>query len=326
MNRGYIGDISDPRINSDYGSKYLYTIDVESFELKKSQGFYDLTDKEMNNILSGYTGLMTEAYLDIYPEEVEYFWYSNVIVVGDYKYVVGEIYENGNYYGVLLKLDSEDEIVWYKKDQKINTHYFDVTTSSNEYIAVVSYTDTVPIGYARTPDKVQTSIIIYDKDGNIYETHNVADEIGVENVDITQIATFGNEVVAQAFATDNNGTLSSYVIKYTLHYAIKTDIKDEGNIEVAEYAKNGEEVTFIVTPSEGFEIDYIKVTDNKGNTIVFTDYKFTMPSSDVIIEVKFKEKIENPNTISKSILITTLFAVTTLFVSYKSLKKTYWLK
>lgn len=76
---------------------------------------------------------------------------------------------------------------------------------------------------------------------------------------------------------------------------IETKVNGEGTVDVVETSKYGEEVIFVVTPKEGYELGEVKVTDAKGNVLKFTDYKFTMPNADVLIEVSFIEK-KNPDT------------------------------
>lgn len=52
-------------------------------------------------------------------------------------------------------------------------------------------------------------------------------------------------------------------------------------------AKVGDIITFETTPNEGYVLNSVTVTDENGNDIVYTDYKFTMPAADVVIEAKF---------------------------------------
>lgn len=56
-----------------------------------------------------------------------------------------------------------------------------------------------------------------------------------------------------------------------------------------------EEVEFSITPKDGYVLDHVVVTDSNNKEIVFTDYKFRMPSSDVTIYAKFR-KMTNPAT------------------------------
>ena len=68
------------------------------------------------------------------------------------------------------------------------------------------------------------------------------------------------------------------------------------------------------TDKEGYVLGVVKVTDKDGNVLTFTDYKFTMPSSDVTIEATFLP--ENPETSDLITYIILLFGLTTLFIIY----------
>ena len=74
-------------------------------------------------------------------------------------------------------------------------------------------------------------------------------------------------------------------------------VKTDGNgtvVATKNEAGYGEEVTFTITPNEGYVLGVVKVTDANGNVVTFTDYTFTMPNADVTIEVTFY--VENPET------------------------------
>lgn len=111
-------------------------------------------------------------------------------------------------------------------------------------------------------------------------------------------------------------TMSAEDIVYTI--TTKTD--GNGTITPStETEHSGNEVTFIVTPNEGFELKEVKVTDANGNTITFTDYKFTMPDANVVIEAIFVA--ENPET--SDILILACIAIIFLGITltYINIKK-----
>lgn len=68
---------------------------------------------------------------------------------------------------------------------------------------------------------------------------------------------------------------------------------EHGTVTVSpEKAKNGQTVTIITKPDEGYQVGKVTVTDKSGNTIKVTNkgdgvYTFTMPNSDVEVEVTF---------------------------------------
>ena len=97
--------------------------------------------------------------------------------------------------------------------------------------------------------------------------------------------------------------------------------KDDGNGKVTsskEKAESGESILFTVTPNKDYELKEVKVTDAYGNTITFTEYTFTMPTSDVIIEATFVPV--NPDT-SDIFIIASITIVIGTLISYLNIKK-----
>ncbi len=90
----------------------------------------------------------------------------------------------------------------------------------------------------------------------------------------------------------------------TVTYAVSVpEATTGGSVTVSpkNAAKNAT-VTITVKPDEGYELDKLTVTDSKGKEVALTDkgngkYTFTMPGSNVKIEVSFKEiaeQVTNP--------------------------------
>ena len=91
-----------------------------------------------------------------------------------------------------------------------------------------------------------------------------------------------------------NGTMPT-IQKYSFVYNVETKENDNGTILVDKtISKTGEEITYVVEPKKGFRLDKVIITDEAGNVIEIKDNKFTMPSSNVIIEAVFV--VDNPNT------------------------------
>ncbi len=91
----------------------------------------------------------------------------------------------------------------------------------------------------------------------------------------------------------------SQFLYYELPYIVKTKTDGNGTVEADHVdAEDGIEVKFTVKPKEGYVLGEVKVTDQNGNIITFTDYTFTMPSADVTIEASFIPipKEDNPET------------------------------
>ena len=101
--------------------------------------------------------------------------------------------------------------------------------------------------------------------------------------------------------TDGNGTISTKKIK----------------------AESGEEIMFTITPKEGYILSEVKVIDDNGNILTFTDNTFTMPSSDVTIEATFVP--ENPNTKDVAIVCCFIIIALGIFLTIRNIRKIKWL-
>ena len=101
----------------------------------------------------------------------------------------------------------------------------------------------------------------------------------------------------------------NHQVYYLYHTIVPKITEGKGNIEVASKGKPGEPVTFTVTPEEGYTLGIIKVTTADGEVLTFTDYTFTMPTSDVTIEATFIAA--NPKTADIAISIILMVALAT---------------
>ena len=98
--------------------------------------------------------------------------------------------------------------------------------------------------------------------------------------------------------TPGGGSSSGYSVSVPASSSIRG-----GSITVSpRSADKGDTVTITVKPDDGYELDTLTVTDSKGKEVALTDkgngkYTFTMPGSNVKIEVSFKEiaeQVTNP--------------------------------
>ena len=95
----------------------------------------------------------------------------------------------------------------------------------------------------------------------------------------------------------------------------------KGKIQVINKQKPGEPVEFVIRPDEGYVLGLVKVTDANGNTVVFTQNRFTMPTADVIIEVEFL--VANAKTADIAIIgvsIIAIIAAGIVFTQYRKIK------
>ena len=118
------------------------------------------------------------------------------------------------------------------------------------------------------------------------------------------------------------------IINYNIIYDIEIKTDDNGEVKASKVQSNGGElIEFEVIPKEGYVLDSVKVTDKDGNVLVFTDYKFTMPYADVIIEASFKKEIINPNTLTGIATLTlVVVSLITLIITIKNIKKINWIR
>lgn len=110
-------------------------------------------------------------------------------------------------------------------------------------------------------------------------------------------------------------------------FIYKITAKTDGNGSIkpsSDTESTGNEVTFTVTPNKGYVLGEVKVIDEDGNVITFTDYKFTMPNANVVIEATFVPS--NPDTADRNIIIAVILIIVGTFVIITSNKKVSWLK
>lgn len=106
-------------------------------------------------------------------------------------------------------------------------------------------------------------------------------------------------------------------------YDIIPKVEGKGTIEVINSSAPYKDVTFKVTPEEGYVLGVVKVTDTDGNVLVFTKDTFTMPNADVTIEAVFVPK--NPNTSDVGAMAFIFGAILVVLVTYVNYRKLKWL-
>ncbi len=194
--------------------------------------------------------------------------------------------------------------------------------TNDQYIIVYGITDST----INKDKEDKGDIIIYDYNGNLIKT--------VKGVQAKTLALNEKELIyteggiglcnLSYFENENNCYTKAYHAVYKLVYDITTTIKEgKGKINVVPFAQSGEGITVEIKPDEGYELGEAIVTDANGNKIKFTDYKFTMPSDDVLIEARFVKAKTNPET--KDTIITTaillfILSLIVIIVERKNIK------
>lgn len=101
------------------------------------------------------------------------------------------------------------------------------------------------------------------------------------------------QALVNIYKLDGSGTDTPLIVVDDNEYTITVADVENGTVEAsATAAKKGTEITLTITPAEGYLIDALTVKDADGKDVEVKDNKFTMPASNVIVSVTFKEKEE----------------------------------
>ena len=289
--------------------------------LEEVTNYEDVPEEKIYEITHNHQDYISENWYNHIPDGLDDLYIGNQYNDNEGNiYLAGDFCKGSTWRGFVAKLDKNKNLLWYKTSE-VNTHYYDIDGVSADFIVVVAYEDDVLLGEPRNLDSVKSNLLVYDKDGNLLETHDVAKEMGVGAADISHVLSFSDCLTLQAWAYDENGVLSSYLIKYTPSYEIKTE-SPHGMVTINHLAKSGEEVELTVTPDLNYMIKDIVVTDLYGNVIPVTNNRFIMPSGNVIVKVSFTPLV-NPNTGMNGVLVILVLAVSVVsgFYFIRKLKK-----
>lgn len=87
-------------------------------------------------------------------------------------------------------------------------------------------------------------------------------------------------------------------------YTITVDTLQNGSVTAdKQTAKANETVTLTVSPTEGFKLENLTVTDANGKPVTVTNNTFTMPASNVTVSASFK-KVEDPTPETYNVKVT----------------------
>ena len=175
----------------------------------------------------------------------------------------------------------------------------------DKYVVAIGLSESTMMGNTN-PTSLGNDIVVYDLEGNLLQTietegsyvflNEITSGFVATHVETCKDVEDITDAGADPFISEAQGEQGSYYTvctynteAYYLPLNIETKVRGEGKgtIEAVKNGRRGEEITFKVTPQEGFVLGEVLVTDKNGNTIVFTDYTFTMPNADVTIEAIF---------------------------------------
>lgn len=221
----------------------------------------------------------------------------------------------------IIRLDENDKTLWEKEYPDYLFVYNPQVV--NKYI--------VAVGVKKVEDDTQKEIIILDMNGNIVQTIVNDDPFIITGGNYNFMVNNVDESSEYCPIAPHSSTRTAPAIKCYKHWQkvyyiplnISTKVEGKGKIEVVNSARNGEEVTFKITPEEGYVLGVVKVTDANGNVLTFTSNTFTMPSSDVTIEATFIP--ENPETSDIKIIVLSVILIIGSIIGFINFKKVKWL-
>lgn len=221
----------------------------------------------------------------------------------------------------IIRIDEDNKTLWEKEYPNYLFVYNPQVV--NKYI--------VAVGVKKVEDDTQKEIIILDMNGNIVQTIVNDDPFIITGGNYNFMVNNVDESSEYCPIAPHSSTRTAPAIKCYKHWQkvyyiplnISTKVEGKGKIEVVESAHNGEQVTFKITPEEGYVLGVVKVTDADGNVLTFTSNTFTMPSSDVTIEATFV--LENPNTADIKIILLSIVLIVGSVIGFINFKKVKWL-
>lgn len=241
----------------------------------------------------------------------------------------------------LMAIDKDGKELWYKIVGTPQDDYHEAVVKNykNDNVLVVEE-ERYDRGFGSTAEAGVASIVYlleYSPSGELVKREKIY-EGTKEMWFYNGISTSKNGIVLlgesylqsedYVYENDPNPTDGWYSIilykTWPTVFNIKTVVNGKGEIEVVDNAILGQSITCKIKPKLGYELDSVIVTDVKGAKLEFHDYTFTMPRSDVTIEVNFKPIIVvNPETkdIIKIAFVLLIIAFITVITQYKKIIK-----
>ncbi len=214
----------------------------------------------------------------------------------------------------LIRIDKNKNVLWRKEFADYKGIY-DLKTYGKD-IYIVAYKE-------MNNDATNSDLIKINENGEIEKVilpQKALDGININDKHIIISAgTYGACFVENVFDTPSECKSAIRHTVYSIEYDIVSKITGKGQVVVSTSSFSHKGVTFEVVPEKGYVLSEVKVTDEFGNVIKFTDYKFTMPSANVLIEAVFVP--DNPNTGSFISYIAIVFGGITFITTYLLIQK-----
>ncbi len=308
-------------------------------EIGYAEVFFITTNPNGGYIIGDYT---QSSIVRVYDEEFNLNWSTtNSNTNSNYTYVNDAVVDkNGNIIIIgtyanssgrkayISKYDAKGNLQWQKEYGSIKETFNAIKIDENDNYKVVG-------GKKVNTTNVQLSeaiIVTYDSEGNIVSDASYSHKKGAWFYGMDYKTESAYVYVGTSFEHGTSMADNILIVYNTDFYIydIFSKVEGKGTIEVVETSAAGEKITFKVTPEEGYVLGKVRVTDANGNVVTFTDYTFTMPSSDVTIEVTFiKEETteeKNPETADILVIYFVITALVSIVLLLSSKKKLNWIK
>lgn len=329
-------EITIPTISGNENLLYHFDKDLESY--KESTG----TEKRMEK----YYPKMYEAMMLIEEIESDYERFISFDINTKDEKVFGGyasdcslapnslnlLHERLSYcpsYGYIEVYDENNKLLWAEEyeeyDTIINTKFVD------QYIVAIGikYTDICPRSTYGSCEKITSDILIFDEYGNLVQKISGNEDKYIlispseSGFAVNKTSGYCSIEKAADLIEDDYSDCEITLETYYLPRKIETKITGKGSIDIVSVAHAGEEITYEIKPENNYFLESVKITDKNGNEVIVTDNKFTMPQSDVLIEVVFSISIKNPETKDIAIITAVLalaIGLGLLIINYKKLK------
>lgn len=285
---------------------YLYNnkiyLSITKDNLLASNNIYEI-DESLNikeSPFSSYESIkdiLRESYYLIKYNDISYTYNSGTTLNNTY-ILVGSKKEG----------EAEESIISFYDDTNL------LNTISNpkylNYQKVLIIKDTISI---LAQDRDNNSYLIFlNNDGTVLSEHKL-------DYPFTDMFQLGDKLLL--VLTNTTTTIVTY--KYNLE--ISHNNLPYGTIKINPTAEYNENVSIDITANSGYDIDTITINDAHGKIIPLNNNTFTMPDTNVYVNVTYKETIANPNTadyilISIIILTISVFGIRYFYKKYKWLK------
>ena len=298
--------------------QYLIKYDFED------QYFSDVLYEDLSNkvtkVLDGYFNMMTYDYCKRLLIDDSYNTDNTTVIDPDdettedaYCSEFEATFDGGYIFSLYDSNKDVGKLVYYKDDE-----VWAKTVNDTVYVAGSQVNDNFVFSVVKKEGNNYVDYIeIIDDKGTVVESNAFGDFI------ITEVIPLNDDFIASGYKTycKKSGKqpktsiikksvrkfidLSShsgcddtlYLALFEYNHLIETKTDGNGTITANKIrTSKGTEVEFTIEPKKGYVLGVVKVTDENGNVLTFTDYKFIMPDANVLIEATFEKEPLNPLT------------------------------